>query len=335
MQPPTDSPHRPFAPPSGEGFNLRADAPTAPVGTPGDEQRAPAETRAGPPEQRIKRRLEVSLARVRWRRPHPRSVVLCYHSVHPSKPFASATPSLFEQHVEWLAAHCEVVPYGALLEPEQPGGPERPRVAITLDDGFDDNFDHALPILLAHHVQATVFVTSGLVDGDGAVVRRFGHLWGAEDAEVRGLTWSQVSEMRDAGMRFGAHTYSHPNLARLSEADVLDEILRSKESLEDHLREEIADFAYPFGRPRHHVLPRTRELAAGVGFETGATILYRGARTNEDRLAIPRFPVTRDPIEVLAAKVYGTLDVIGLWQERAPLWLSRLVAQDPSRIHRS
>src|SRR4051794_36272980 len=37
-----------------------------------------------------------------------RVVALCYHSIHPDKPFATVTPEMFERHLEWLTEHCDV-----------------------------------------------------------------------------------------------------------------------------------------------------------------------------------------------------------------------------------
>jgi len=282
-------------------------------------------------EQRAKRRFETILARSAHARRAGRTVVLCYHSIHPSKRFASATPRLFEQQIEWLQEHCDIVTYDSIPRLTSPSSRRRPVVAITFDDGYEDNHTYALPILLAHEIPATVFVTTGLIDRDPRIIRRFSRLWRASEDDVRGLSWTQVSEMREAGLEIGAHTHSHPNLFEIEEPKVLEEISSSRTKLEDRLKEPVRLFAYPFGKPRQHLSGRTIDLVASLGFESAATICYRGARPSDSRLSIPRFPVTKDSVQVLAAKVYGQLDVIGLWQERAPLWLSRLLSYDPSR----
>jgi peptidoglycan/xylan/chitin deacetylase (PgdA/CDA1 family) len=281
-------------------------------------------------EQRAKRQFERILAKSAHAGRAGRTVVLCYHSVHPSKRFASATPRLFEQQIEWLQEHCDIVPYGSISKLTPPSNGRRPIVAITFDDGYEDNYIYALPLLLAHQVPAAVFVTTGLIDRDPRIIRRFSRLWGASGDDVRGLSWTQVSEMREAGLEVGAHTHSHPNLFEMDEPKVREEIGNSRARLEDHLNEPVRLFAYPFGRLRQHLSDRTVELVASLGFESAATICYRGTRPSDIPLSIPRFAVTKDSVQVLAGKVYGQLDVIGLWQERAPLWLSRLISADPS-----
>jgi hypothetical protein len=69
-----------------------------------------------------------------------RVVVLCYHSVHPTKPFASATPELFDSHLLWLKEYCEIIPFHQVFEAMHCGERARPAVAIrgcckTLSEG--------------------------------------------------------------------------------------------------------------------------------------------------------------------------------------------------------
>jgi peptidoglycan/xylan/chitin deacetylase (PgdA/CDA1 family) len=113
-------------------------------------------------EQRTKRRLEALLAKAG--RPRSRRiVVLCYHSVHPSNGFASATPALFERHLAWLEEHCTLVPYASISDRIAGPRDDRPVVAVTFDDGYEDNHTYALPLLLGRGIPATAFITTGLL----------------------------------------------------------------------------------------------------------------------------------------------------------------------------
>jgi peptidoglycan/xylan/chitin deacetylase (PgdA/CDA1 family) len=70
-------------------------------------------------------------------------------------------------------------------------------------------------------------------------------------AEVQGrmLNWDQVRAMRKGGVFFGAHTMTHPSVSRLESDALQNEILQSKELLEEGLQTSFEDFAYPFGKP--------------------------------------------------------------------------------------
>src|SRR5947208_12265236 len=77
-----------------------------------------------------------------------REVVLCYHSIHPSRQIASADPDLFRRQLDWLGEHCDVVTLDEILTRARAAdGSRRPAVALTFDDGYEDNFTHAYPLL--------------------------------------------------------------------------------------------------------------------------------------------------------------------------------------------
>lgn len=256
-----------------------------------------------------------------------RVVVLCYHSVHPRRKFASVTPERFAEHLQWLKLHCQVIPLSEVLFAAQSGNRDKPLVAITFDDGYDDNYEFAFPLLQEHEVPATFFVTVGFIERDPVVLRRFRTLRRAPLDDIQPLTWKQIREMREAGMALGSHTWSHPNLARLDPREARHELLRAKEVLEQRLGEEVMSLAYPFGKPGRHFTRSTMELAAEVGYNTGVAVIFRAVMPADSPWALPRFFVTGDSVEILAEKAMGAWDWLGLWQEGAPLWLARLVSR--------
>ena len=281
-------------------------------------------------QRSAKRRVEALLARSWQPGRRGRVAVLCYHSIHPTLPFASATPRLFREHLRWLGEHCDVVSLSALTACARSRSDARPLVAITFDDGYEDNYTHAYPALVDAKFPATIFVTTGLIAAEPDVIRTFCDLYDVAPGDVTGLSWEQMREMQRRGVEFGAHTHTHPNLAYIGATRALAEIRTSKSMLEDRLERPVTSFAYPFGKPRFHFDARTVGVVAGLGFENAVAIHYRGVRPGDDKLRIPRFAVTNDPVDVLAAKIHGKLDVLGLWQELAPLSIARLVANDPS-----
>jgi peptidoglycan/xylan/chitin deacetylase (PgdA/CDA1 family) len=262
--------------------------------------------------------------------PSRRVVVLLYHSIHRTKRFASATPALFEQHMAWLKEHCDIIPFEEALAVAGKDGRTRPCVAVAFDDGYADVHEHGLPVLTRLGIGATVFPTIGLLDGDPRVVARMAELQGASSDEVAGMSWSQLLETQESGMTIGSHGLTHPNLARLGDLTVRFEAANSKHRLEEKLGRRVNAFAYPFGKPKHHVTLRTMREVASCGYTVGGTAIFRRVRSTDDSMAIPRFPVSMDSLETLEAKVMGRLDLIGMYQQYTPVWISRIVSPETS-----
>ncbi len=103
------------------------------------------------------------------------------------------------------------------------------------------------------------------------------------------MSADQVRALRRAGMQVGAHTVSHPILARLDDDDARAEIANGKAQLEAILGERVTLFAYPNGRPGTDYVERTVALAREAGFEAAFSTAWGSARADSDRFQLPRF----------------------------------------------
>lgn len=103
------------------------------------------------------------------------------------------------------------------------------------------------------------------------------------------MTSAQVRAMADAGMTIGAHTVSHPILARVDEATARREMQQSKAVLQDLLGRPVDLFAYPNGRPGSDYTPRDARLAAEAGFAAAVTTAAGAAAAGDDAFQLPRF----------------------------------------------
>lgn len=102
-------------------------------------------------------------------------------------------------------------------------------IVITFDDGFAGNFRYAFPILLKYGFTATFFVVTNKI-GDRAM-----------------LNWADLAEMNRHGMSIQSHTANHPLLSTLTEARTREELVDSKQAIEDKLGSSVNFLSLPNG----------------------------------------------------------------------------------------
>lgn len=158
--------------------------------------------------------------------------------------------------------------------------PEHP-VVITFDDGFADFATGALPVLTARQVPATLYVTTGALQG------RPRHA-GCVLPEAPMLEWSQLGELEDQGIEIGAHSQTHRRLDELSAADAAEEARWSKAALEDALGHGVASFAYPHGSHSRE----TTDAVRAAGFRSAAAVRNALSSSDDERFALARLTVT-------------------------------------------
>lgn len=96
-----------------------------------------------------------------------------------------------------------------------------------------------------------------------------------KDDEIDGpqmLTWEQIVEMSKGGVDFGSHTVNYPNLTKISLAEVEEEVIISKKSIEDMLGKNICDFAYPFGLDQFYN-DEIKKIITMCGFKYACTVV--------------------------------------------------------------
>src|SRR5882724_5683335 len=117
-------------------------------------------------------------------------------------------------------------------------------VSFDFDDGFESAYKLALPIVNAAGFKATEYI----------ITHKF---------TVKGyVTGEQVLDMQAKGNEIGAHTRTHPHIARLSDIDAWDQIEGSKEDLLNLGVTSVNTFAYPYGE----VGSTTEVLVKNAGF---------------------------------------------------------------------
>ena len=216
--------------------------------------------------------------------------ILMYHSIDrhsdPRAPRWTLSPTLFAEHMDWLAEHdYHSMTVSDLVAARAPGMPLPPRtLAITFDDGLRDFLTGATPVLQRYGFAATLYVVTGYVGKTSRWSRPLG------EADRPMLSWSELRSLSEHGIECGAHTHSHPQLDLMPPAGALGEILRSKSSLEDHLGRAVQTFAYPHG----YACRTTRKLVRQAGFTSACRVRHALSSTEEDCFALSRIIMTSD-----------------------------------------
>lgn len=174
--------------------------------------------------------------------------------------------------------------------------PSRPLI-LTFDDGYEDNYSLAFPLLQRYGMRAVIFAVTDFS-------RRW-NFWDPDAAPAPLLTPAQLREMADGGIEFGAHTVTHPHLPRVPLAQARQELEESRKILEDLVGQPVVSFAYPYGE-------LSREVASLVA-ETG----YRFAVTN-DR-GVLRW--ADNPWALGRVQVFPWTSAYGLWKKTRRFYL--------------
>jgi peptidoglycan/xylan/chitin deacetylase (PgdA/CDA1 family) len=116
--------------------------------------------------------------------------------------------------------------YGKILPPHP--------MILTFDDGYEDAYTDALPVLLAHHYRGVFYIITGMIGG-------------------RYMLWDQIRILVRDGMQISSHTVHHVNVGEPPYGTSTQfELTVAKSTLEKELGKPIQFFCYPSGEPFHH-----------------------------------------------------------------------------------
>jgi peptidoglycan/xylan/chitin deacetylase (PgdA/CDA1 family) len=159
--------------------------------------------------------------------------------------------------------------------------PRTPKVIITFDDGYEDNYNIVFPLLKKYNLTAVIFLVSKLTRNE----------WGIAEGEpaFNLLNDEQIKEMRHYGIEFGSHTQTHRDLLRLKSEETFKEINESKKDLEKRIGSPISAFAYPFGGINENI----KKMVRDSGYEFGISTNTGPFKLNEDLMQIRRIEVSK------------------------------------------
>ena len=214
--------------------------------------------------------------------------ILMYHMVREHIPGARfnglrVKPAEFDKQLHWLNKNgWQFWFLSELLAATEV--PEKV-VVITFDDGFEDNYCNALPILRKYNAQATLFLVEDRFDNDWSVKKKAHHSSGELLQEPK-LSDQQVREMVSSGyVELGGHSVTHADFSKLGTEQKRHELAHSKTVLQEKYGQQITSYAYTFGIYDSEDISLVQQLG------------YRGAVTTQeginDNVQAQRFELKR------------------------------------------
>lgn len=240
--------------------------------------------------------------------------ILMYHSISGnlfgiSHPFyhIHTLPVVFSEQMRWLRNQG----YRTLDLPDawaalNSGADLSKRVVLTFDDGYRDFYTEAMNILTQCGFSATIFLATDRIRQTSARV---------EGADY--LTWSEVRELHQHGIRFGSHTVTHADLRSLDPEELEFELGQSKEVIEQNLGVAVDSFSYPFSFPEEdkNLVRFVEDLLKNLGFDYGVSDVLGRASRKSNRFFLPRLRANNwDDPDLLRAKLEGGYDWLHLPQ---------------------
>ncbi|WP_158087554.1 polysaccharide deacetylase family protein [Anaerovibrio sp. JC8] len=199
--------------------------------------------------------------------------MLNYHQINPTEknPLTVPTDDFAAQ-----MAYLERNGYNT-ISPDQLHGflvdgtplPEKP-ILITFDDGYEDNYQYAYPILKEHNMKAAIFLVSDFMG-------RFDNY----------LVWDQVYEMSENNIYMGSHTLSHFELTPLDHGELVNQLTGGKLAVEWKTFKFCEYIAYPGGFYNQLVLSETKK----AGYKGGFTVYNDYVRAGDDPYTMNRIAI--------------------------------------------
>lgn len=196
--------------------------------------------------------------------------ILSYHCINDKIEGIKAlyvSPTEFEEQMKFLKNNnYHVIPFDQI---DKAGSIEKP-VVITFDDGYEDNYTYAYPILKKYNYKAVVFLIVDLLD--------------------RSLYFKK-NQLRDASdiFSFQSHTMGHKRLSQITKDELQYQLSESQKQIKGLTQCDVNALAYPHGDYNQNVEDEAKKYYKMI------FTVKRGVLLNNDSLLrIPRISITRN-----------------------------------------
>ncbi len=170
----------------------------------------------------------------------------------------------------------QTITFNHLLNKEIPAKP----IIISFDDGYEDNYTKAYPILKENNQTAIIYMPTNFI------------------GLTNYLSKDQLQTMLNYGLAIDSHTINHSNLSSLSETEAIRQIKESKVFLEKEFKQPINSFSYPYGA----LSDATETVVRNSNYGTAVVVTSRASSNN--LYTLPRIEINhKDDAETMLTKI--------------------------------
>ncbi len=239
---------------------------------------------------------------------HRELKILLYHSVNKGgKGDMNVRAFEFEKQLDFLEKRYPVIPLEeAVRHLDKTQLPKRPSVAITFDDGYENNYHVAYPLLCKKKLPATIFLLT-----DGKENRKTEHLGNDPANDSKLLEWEQIKEMANSGlMTFGSHGQAHQRLKTMPLEKLQKEIVSSRKKIEAEVGRPVPFFSYPYGTYEDFD-PKTESELQQAGYIAAFSAIFGTNGSYANQFALRRIGIeASDTLFTFRAKLNGALALL-------------------------
>lgn len=170
--------------------------------------------------------------------PKPVVIILCYHNISADGWRFSVPFSEFKKQIEYLLKHRNPVSLSDLVG-YLSGKSEisRPSFILVFDDGYQELLQ-VKDYLKNHNIKPGLLLLSKPEKANRSEL----------DSSAALLSVSGVKSLMDSGWEIGCHGATHSDFSKITSNEVVDEVIKSKISLEVMLNSKVEYFAFPKGK---------------------------------------------------------------------------------------
>lgn len=123
--------------------------------------------------------------------------------------------------------------------------PKTPVACFCFDDGFEEVINQIVPVLNEFNANCCIFINPSFIDASDADKEEF--YKNRYHLKKKPSSWDELSAFVSKGGIVGSHTNNHFRLSGLSSEQAANEIITSKNTIEEKLKVSCEYFAWPYG----------------------------------------------------------------------------------------